>query len=146
MLTIVQEHKELIWWVAVFSGVVFVGSLVIVPWLIVRIPSDYFATGRRPRTSFADNHPLLRWSGLILKNLIGVLLMLAGIAMLLLPGQGLLTLAIGLLLLDFPHKHRVERRIIRIQPVWKSINWLRQKAGVGPLHLEPAAPRTPETS
>ena len=146
MLTIVQEHEELIWWVAVFSGVVFVGSLVIVPWLVVRIPADYFATGRRPRTSFADNHPLLRWSGLILKNLIGVLLMLAGIAMLLLPGQGLLTLAIGLLLLDFPHKHRVERRIIRIQPVWKSINWLRQKAGVGPLQLEPAAPRATETS
>ena len=136
MSVIVQEHKELIWWVAAFSGFVFVGSLIVVPWLVVRIPADYFVPTKRPRTAFASQHPLLRWTGLIIKNLIGALLIFSGIAMLLLPGQGLLTIAIGILMLDFPNKHRMERRIIRVQPVHKSINWLRQKANVGPLQLE----------
>jgi hypothetical protein len=136
MSAIVQEHQELIWWIAAFSGVIFAASLVVVPWLVVRIPTDYFATQRRPRTSFANQHPVLRWTGLIVKNLTGVLLILAGIAMLILPGQGLLTVAIGVLLLDFPNKHLMERRIIRIQPVLKSINWLRRTANVGPLQID----------
>ena len=131
-----HDHKEAMWWVAALSAAVFVGSLILVPWLVVRIPEDYFAKPRRPKTPFADTHPLMRWIGLILKNILGVLLVVAGIAMLLLPGQGLLTVAIGILLLDFPGKHGMEKRLIRMGPVLNSINWLRNKAHVPPLVLE----------
>ena len=79
---------------------------------------------------------MLRWTGLIVKNLVGAGLVLAGLAMLLLPGQGLLTIAIGVLLIDFPGKHNLEGKIIRVSPVLKSINWLRRKAKVAPLELE----------
>jgi hypothetical protein len=135
-----HEHKEAMQWAAVISAVVFVGSLLIVPLLVVRIPNDYFAKPHRPRTLFADQHPLLRWSGLIVKNLLGVSLVLAGIAMLILPGQGLLTVAIGILLLDFPGKHQLEAKLIRLQPVSQSINWLRKKANAPPLILDTRSP------
>jgi hypothetical protein len=77
MSTLIHEHRDLIWWVAVLSGVVFAGSLVVVPWLVVRIPPDYFAAQKRRRTAFARQHRLLRWMGLIIKNLTGVLLVFA---------------------------------------------------------------------
>ncbi|MEO9595697.1 PGPGW domain-containing protein [Rhodopirellula bahusiensis] len=130
------QHREGMQWAAAISVVVFFGSLLIVPCLVIRIPADYFAKPHRPRTMFADRHPLLRWSGLIIKNLLGASLVLAGIAMLVLPGQGLLTVAIGILLLDFPGKHRLEARVIRIRPVRKSINWLREKANAPPLVID----------
>ncbi len=133
---LLQEHQTSLRWIAVLSGLVFVGSLVIVPWLVVRIPSDYFRTPQRPRLPFADEHPAWRWTALIVKNLMGLLLILAGIAMLVLPGQGLLTVAMGFLLLDFPGKHNLERKFIRLAPILKSINWLRRKAKVHPLQLE----------
>ena len=136
VLQLLHEHREAMWWMTVLSGLVFVGSLILVPWLVVRIPEDYFAKPQRPRTLFADEHPLLRWTGIVIKNLVGVSLVLAGIAMLVLPGQGLLTIAVGLLSMDFPGKHHLEAKIIRIGPVLRSINWLRKRANVPPLVLE----------
>lgn len=133
---LLHDHKAALGWFAVLSGLIFVGSLILVPWLVVRVPEDYFAKRRRPRTHFADDHPLVRWIGLIVKNLVGGSLVLAGIAMLLLPGQGLLTIAIGVLLMNFPGKHKLEAKIIRISPVLRSINWLRNRANVPPLVLE----------
>ncbi len=138
MSRLLHENMGAIGWLAVFSVVVFVGSLLFVPWLVVRIPRDYFATDPRPRTMFADRHPVLRWAALIIKNLVGALLVLAGIAMLVLPGQGVLTIMLGLMLLDFPGKHRLERRIIRLPPVRNSMNWLRRKANAPPLQLDAA--------
>ena len=136
MFRLLHEHLAAISWLAVFSVFVFVGSLLFVPWLVVRIPQDYFASDPRPRTIFADRHPVLRWTALIIKNLVGGLLVLAGIAMLVLPGQGVLTIMLGVMLLDFPGKHRLERRIIRLPPVRNSVNWLRRKANAPPLQLD----------
>jgi hypothetical protein len=133
---LLHDHKVAMWWITVVSGIVFFGSLILVPWLVVRVPADYFANPRRPRIPFADDHPLLRWIGLVVKNLAGVSLVLAGIAMIFLPGQGLLTIAIGVLLMDFPGKHNLEGKIIRLRPVLSSINWLRNKANVPPLVLQ----------
>lgn len=128
-----ERNKALLGSLAVLSVVLFLGCLIIVPWLVARIPVDYFETKKRPRTRFAKLHPVLRWSGLIAKNVLGVILVLAGIAMLVLPGQGVLTLVMGIMLMDFPGKHRLERRIIRIPPVLRSVNWLRRRAGVEPI-------------
>lgn len=137
MSTLLHDNKEVLWLIAALSGLMFVASLVFVPWLVVRIPHDYFLTPRRPRSPIADHHPVLRWVGLIAKNVTGCILLLAGIAMLLFPGQGMLTIAVGILLVDFPGKHRLERRIIRTRPVLRSVNWLRRKAHAQELVLEP---------
>ena len=66
---------------------------------------------------------------LITKNLLGIVLLIAGLAMLLVPGQGLLTIVVGMLLIDFPGKFRVERWLVTRRQVWRSINWLRKRAG-----------------
>jgi hypothetical protein len=53
--------------------------------------------------------------------------------MLFLPGQGLLTMITGLLLIDYPGKFRLERKIVNTPAVLKSLNWLRAKAKKPPL-------------
>lgn len=80
-----------------------------------------------------DHHPVLRLIGLGLKNAVGVLLFLAGVAMIVLPGQGLLTMLIGISLLDFPGKRHLERRLVGQPAVLRTINKLREKFGRPPL-------------
>lgn len=122
-------------WLALLVGLPFVGTLLLVPWLVVRLPADYFHATHRPTLLWARLHPLLRALLLVGKNLLGLSVMLMGVAMLVLPGQGLLTILIGLLLLDFPGKYRFERWLVRRAPVLRACNWLRQRAGRQPLRL-----------
>jgi UPF0716 family protein affecting phage T7 exclusion len=71
-----------------------------------------------------------------LKNLLGFVFVAAGIAMLVLPGQGLLTIFIGILLLDFPGKRAVERWLVRLPRVLQAANWIRQRYGRPPFEFE----------
>ena len=70
------------------------------------------------------------------KNALGIVLVVAGIAMLVLPGQGILTILAGILLLNFPGRHRFEHWIVSRPPVFRSINWLRRRNGQPPLVSE----------
>ena len=132
-----SQHKEILVWLGVFSAVTFVGSLLLIPVLCVRMGEDYFMPHRDHDRTFEGRHPVIRWTGLILKNLIGLLLILAGIAMLVLPGQGLLTILIGIMLLNFPGKRRLELWMIRLPGVLRAINYLRARAKHPPLQLPP---------
>ena len=69
----------------------------------------------------------------LLKNLFGLLLVIAGMLMLVLPGQGLLTIFVGLIFLDFPGKYRMERKMVSNDSVLRSINWVRARTGKPPL-------------
>ncbi|MBY8964961.1 PGPGW domain-containing protein [Algiphilus sp.] len=130
-----EAHATLLWWLAAASVLTFIGSLIVVPWLVVRIPQDYFAHRRRPERA-RQHWPLaLRLAYVLLKNALGVLLIVVGVAMLVLPGQGLITLFIGVMLLDFPGKFRLERRIVSYPSVLRAMNWLRARRGVAPLRL-----------
>jgi len=120
------DHGVLLSWLGGLSLLMFVGSVIMVPMVIVRIPVDYL---RR-------NHKLLRdWPlhlsvpFLILKNALGVVFLLSGLAMLILPGQGLLTLLIGLAMIDFPRKHILIRRLLGHKRVFPVINRLRARFG-----------------
>ena len=79
---------------------------------------------------------MVRAALLIGKNIFGVVFVLMGLAMLLLPGQGILTIVIGLVLIDFPGKYNLERWIVSRRAVLNSINWLRQRADRGPIVVE----------
>jgi hypothetical protein len=136
MLESIRAHETAIMWIAGASLIPFIATLIAVPWLIVRIPPDYFAHGRRPRKQWADRHPLVRGALLTGKNLLGYLLILAGIAMLVLPGQGVLTMLLGFVLVDLPGKYRFERWLVARPLVLRSINGLRRRAGRDPLVLE----------
>jgi hypothetical protein len=78
-----------------------------------------------------------RYVLLALKNVLGVVLLIAGLIMLIAPGQGLLTIMIGLTLIDFPGKYRLESWFVTRPAVWKSVNWLRRRAGRAEIQRPP---------
>ena len=132
-LTWAEAHGALLEWLIVASAVMFVASVLAVPWMLVRIPSDYFGPGNHHTTPFADRHPVIRATLLAVRNAIGLVLVAAGIAMLVLPGQGILTILAGLVLLHFPRKHELLRWIVSRPAVLSSANWVRHRAGRPPL-------------
>lgn len=138
MLEWLQSDENTIWWIAGAGASVipFLAFLIVVPLLAVRIPSDYFAHGRFNRKLWADHHLILRVMLLIGKNLLGYVFIAAGIVMLVLPGQGILTILAGIMLLDFPGKYRLVRWIVARPQVLRTLNWLRRRAGRTPLYLE----------
>ncbi len=110
------------------SLIAFVGTLIAIPALLIRLPPDYF-NNHSHRRWFANHHPIIRAIGLMVKNGLGLIFLVAGIAMLVLPGQGILTMVLGILFLDFPGKHRVEQKLIRQPQILNAINAMRVKAG-----------------
>lgn len=133
----VKDNQALAGWLAFASVAMLVGSAILVPVLVARMSPDYFMPHRDREETLAGRHPVIRWSFLILKNLVGAVLFLAGLAMFVTPGQGILTLFIGLMLLNFPGKRRLELRLIRIPAINRAIDWMRRKAGREPLQLPP---------
>ncbi|MFV0443509.1 MAG: hypothetical protein ACK5Q5_08055 [Planctomycetaceae bacterium] len=130
-----QAHAETLAAFGIISGVLFLISLLAVPWLIARLPADYFVR-ERPQLQ-EDGWRWYRWlAGKVFKNLLGTMLFLAGAVMLGLPGQGLLTMLIGLTLIDYPGKRQLELRIMRRPRILRAINWMRRRYGQPPLMVE----------
>jgi hypothetical protein len=127
------SHEWLMGGLTLASLAMFVGSLLALPFLVARLPADYFADPRRHTSRLRRLHPLVYLAALVLKNLLGWVLVLAGIVMLVLPGQGLITILIGLVLSDFPGKFALERRLACTPAIFNALNWLRRRAGHAPL-------------
>ncbi len=128
-----QGNSSLLVWLFGLS----IGSLVVtallLPVVVRRLPPDYFVATRR---DLAAQRSPLQWAGHLAKNALGALFVLAGLAMLVLPGQGLLTILIGLLLVDFPGKRALERRFVRRRGVLEFLNRMRARHGRPPLRIE----------
>jgi len=107
----------------------FVGSLVAVPWIIARLDREFFIRHRQRVEKRRQQHPALTFLAAVVRNLAGLLLLIAGIAMLVLPGQGVLTMLIGLSLMDFPGKHVLLERAVANCKLQHALNWLRRKEG-----------------
>ena len=97
------------------------------------IPSDYFI--KKEQSKFKSNYPVAWIISGIIKNIFGYVLIFGGILMLVLPGQGLITIFIGLMLSSYPGKYKIEKKIISIPRIFKTINWLRKKSDEPPLNL-----------
>ena len=121
-------------------------SLVVIAVLLVMLPPTYFLDSH-DRGLWIDHHPVIRWSAIVAKNILGIIIVLIGAALSVpgIPGQGLLTILIGLVLIDFPGKRGLERRILRIPRVLERVNRLRQRFGKPPLLLEDQALSPPAT-
>ena len=130
----IGENK--VWWIVGASLLTFLAFMILVPLLAIRIPPDYFAQKNFHKKLWADHHLGLRMVLLIGKNVLGCVLLAAGIVMLVLPGQGTLTILAGMMLLDFPGKYRLVRWIVSRPRVLGTLNWLRRRAGRPPLFLE----------
>jgi hypothetical protein len=126
MRNLLEEHINLLTWMTMFSVIIFFVALIITPFIVAAIPDNYFEQKKRPKPFYK---PLsLNWLiKKLLKNILGITLLLSGIAMLILPGQGILTLIIGLLLIDYPGKYQLEKKILSYPIILRSINWLRRK-------------------
>jgi hypothetical protein len=124
----VHIHETAFWWIGTLSIAAFVGTLIAIPILVVHIPADYFKRKRQKPGRSHGQHSAIRLLGLVLKNFLGIVFVLAGFAMLLLPGQGFVTILIGMMMVNFPGKVTLERRIVQHPTVLRAINWMRAKA------------------
>jgi hypothetical protein len=126
ILSFFRDHTVLLSWLGGASLLMLVGSLIGVPLVVVRLPEDYL---HREHKLVRDWPRYLFLPFMVIKNTTGILFFLSGLAMLFLPGQGLLTMFIGLVLLDFPRKQLLIRRILGYRRVLRVINRLRTRFG-----------------
>jgi hypothetical protein len=113
----------------------FAISLAVFAALVVALPERYFA---EQRDLWVDRHPVVRWLGIIGKNLLGLVIIAVGVLLSIpgVPGQGLLTIAVGLMLLDIPGKHRLVRAVVHRPGVLRRLNRLRSWFGRPPLVVD----------
>ncbi len=140
-----QTLRDLVDWLeqnAALSSLIVGGSIVFVIaslWCVhrflVTIPSDYFDHKHQRLDRWRGSHPLLRWTVLIGKNVLGWLLVLLGVVMLFTPGQGILSILLGLSLVDIPGKRALERKLIQRDSVMRVVNHLRARRGQPPLEF-----------
>ena len=108
----------------ILSIITIVASLASVSVLLISLPTDYFS--RKKRVKRIKN-PVLRLFLYLLKNVCGLIFLIGGFIMLFTPGQGILSLFVGIILCDFPGKRRIERKIIARPPVLSTINRIRSR-------------------
>ena len=133
LIEIFNVYKNLILWFGSISLFVFLFSLLSIKWLVSLIPEDYFIN--KKDSKIKTGNIFIWYIVLIFKNLIGYSLILGGIMMLVLPGQGLFTIIIGLMMSNYPGKYSIEKKFIAIPTILKSINWLRRKSNKPPIRI-----------
>ncbi len=124
------------WALAALFALLFAGSVFLVPWAVVQIPADYFKQSARRPPLWCHYPPALRLLMIVAKNIVGLLLVLVGVTLLFLPGPGMVTLVIGLLMLDVPGKFRFERWLLSHKFILQPVNWLRMKQHKEALQLD----------
>ena len=115
------------WWIIISSLMLMLSVVIIVPYILINLPIDYFSfkknIGIINKLTFPYNFILVG-----LKNGVGFILVCFGVILLFIPGQGLLTIFAGLMLINFPGKRSLELYIVRKKSVLNAINWIRVKA------------------
>jgi hypothetical protein len=130
-----KDHEWVAWLMLGLSLTTVLATLFFVPWAIVRIPPNYFAHDQPPQTPWKRLHPAARTAVVAAKNLLGIVLFLSGVVLSLplVPGPGVVTMLVGLALIDVPGKRALERRIVAQPRVFAALNKLRAKYGQSPL-------------
>lgn len=120
---------QLEFWLAVIgvgSVVLFIGSMFVAVYMLLRLPQNYFLYEQRSG-QWQNLHPLAWLSLKVVRNGAGIVVIAAGIAMLVLPGQGVLTIVVGLSLIDMPFKRRVLQYLLKDRHVRGTLNWIRRR-------------------
>jgi small-conductance mechanosensitive channel len=134
MQTLLDQYGAILAWLGVISTCTFFLSLLIIPWIVYKLDSTFFIHLHK-HTKRENEHPV---RFIILKSLryfLGALLLLAGILMIFLPGQGVLTIILGLSLLDFPGKRALIDGILKSPSIQKALNWIREKGNKEPFRF-----------
>jgi hypothetical protein len=126
--------KETLLWVSTASGIGLLIIAIVIPWLIVKMPGDYFSHPKRYNR--LDRKPaMVRIPLRILKNILAIALLVLGGIMFLTPASGLFPILLGVALADFPGKHKLERWILCRDSIRNSMNWLRRKFRRKPVEM-----------
>jgi hypothetical protein len=136
-----NEIFDLIGRHAILAGVLFVTTLAtsfaVALTVLVRLPADCLCASRA-EDAWHTNGTVRSWGSRISRNFLGGMLVAVGIVLSLpsIPGQGLVTVVAGILLLDFPGKRRLLRFLFGRPRVVSSINRLRARFGNPPLIVD----------
>lgn len=115
----------------------FAISFLAIAIVMVKIPENYFST--HYQQDFMPNSSwFVRWGVVIIKNVFGVILIFLGILLSLpgVPGQGILTILLGLIMIDIPGKRPLEAKIIKRPNVLYAVNKLRKRYNKPPLVMD----------
>ena len=123
-----EELAGQYWWILAGSTVFVIAAAAAVPFVIIKLPEDYFVSEKK-ESPLKRLHFPLNYIILILKNIVGIVLVLYGIILLFIPGQGILTILAGLTLMNFPGKRKLIRNAAGKRVILEGINWIRRKAG-----------------
>lgn len=131
--------RALTWeWILLSLGLLvvsFLASTALVAFVMVKIPQNYFSS--HYQQDFLPNSSwFTRWGVVAVKNLVGVIIVLAGIVMLVGPGPGLLTILIGSIMIDIPGKRPFEARLLKQPTILSAANNLRARYGKPPLIMD----------
>lgn len=124
VLDIYTQFEDYIALIVTTSALIFVVSLIFTPFLVSKIPHDYFTNEKYHQLEIKHFGHLIAVVG---RSVLGLVLVLLGFVMLFTPGQGILAIIVGLFLMEFPGKKRLEHKIIENEVTFKALNWMRKK-------------------
>lgn len=140
MIEWLQQFWESLTWSRIVWGTIITIISVIVSYALIvigmiNIPADYFSSSYAKKLS-SDRHFSIRWAALIIKNVIGLFLVIAGIIMIFTPGPGVPTILLGLIMMDIPGKRPLEAKLIQRPMVLSAVNDLRARYKRPPLIMD----------
>ncbi len=134
MIDWLKDNPSVVFWLLVLSVGSLVLTAILLPVVVVRLPADYFVTSAAERRRRPGRRGVL-WR--LAKNALGAIFLVSGTAMLVLPGQGILTMFMGLILIEFPGKFRLERALVGRPRVLRTVNRVRARFDRPPLQIVP---------
>ena len=125
-ISVLKQYSYLLEYLAALSALTFIVSLVCIPLIVARLPRNYFQH-RQEKIASLTAISLGNLALLLIRNIVGLLLFLAGVAMLFLPGTGVITMVIGIAVMSFPYKRRLLVILTNPPSVRKGLDWIRHK-------------------
>ena len=124
--------------IILLTTAVSITYFIVLSYIITQMDKRYFIRKSLYADDSSDSPNLtlinksLTYAVSIIKIIVGIFLFLCGLVMLVLPGQGLITMLIGLSLVPFPGKSKIEQSLLSRKSVKVSLNWIRVKANKEP--------------
>lgn len=128
LATLIDQHGQILWLLGLVSVVLLVGTALLIPLIIILLPADFFVRSKPPWWKLRGHVLSVAVMVAIARNLIGLVMLIAGVIMLFVPGQGLLTILLALALMDFPGKRRLTARLVQNPRVMGAVNRIRRRA------------------
>ena len=119
-------------WIVILSALTAICTFIGFTAFIISLPQDYF---KREAPINRMKNPIVRILLRILKNVVGVITLVAGLVMLITPGQGVVAILVGVILCDFPGKRKLERKLIARPLVLNTLNRIRSRFNRPPIEL-----------